>query len=115
LIGIIQAERHMDENRIAGTAKNVGGKAQESFGRVTDDAKTQAEGIVNQAGGAAQDFYGKARDEASDVGDPTSKAAPDTASSFESALRNTIEKKPYTAVAIALGIGWLFGRMHRPL
>jgi hypothetical protein len=30
-------------------------------------------------------------------------------------LRNTIEKQPYTAVAIALGLGWLFGRMHRPL
>jgi uncharacterized protein YjbJ (UPF0337 family) len=45
----------MDENRIAGTAKNTGGKAQESFGRVTDDAKTQAEGIANQVSGATQD------------------------------------------------------------
>jgi hypothetical protein len=38
-----------------------------------------------------------------------------TAGSFERALRNTIEKQPYTAVAIALGLAWLFGRMHRPL
>jgi len=30
-------------------------------------------------------------------------------------LRNTIEKQPYTAVAIALGLAWLFGRMHLPL
>jgi ElaB/YqjD/DUF883 family membrane-anchored ribosome-binding protein len=29
-------------------------------------------------------------------------------------LRNTIETQPYTAVAIALGLGWLFGRTHRP-
>jgi ElaB/YqjD/DUF883 family membrane-anchored ribosome-binding protein len=26
-----------------------------------------------------------------------------------------IEQQPYTAVAIALGVGWLLGRMHRPL
>ena len=35
--------------------------------------------------------------------------------SFERALKNTVETQPYTAVAIALGIGWLLGRMHRPL
>jgi len=30
-------------------------------------------------------------------------------------VRNTIENQPYTAVAIAVGLGWLLGRMHRPL
>ena len=30
----------MDENRIAGTARNVAGKAQEGLGRVVGDAKT---------------------------------------------------------------------------
>jgi ElaB/YqjD/DUF883 family membrane-anchored ribosome-binding protein len=57
-----------------------------------------------QAGDAAQDLYGQAVDSASQ-----------TAGSFEKALRHTIENQPYTAVAIALGLGWLFGRMHRPL
>jgi hypothetical protein len=38
----------------------------------------------------------------------------ETASALEQALRDTIENKPYTAVAIALGLGWLFGRLHRP-
>jgi ElaB/YqjD/DUF883 family membrane-anchored ribosome-binding protein len=37
-----------------------------------------------------------------------------TAASLEATLRDMIETKPYTAAAIALGIGWLFGRMHRP-
>jgi hypothetical protein len=27
---------------------------------------------------------------------------------------DTIEHQPYIAVAIAFGIGWLFGRRHRP-
>jgi uncharacterized protein YjbJ (UPF0337 family) len=101
----------MDENRIAGTAKNMGGKVQEGFGRVTGDAETQAKGIGNQVRGSAQDLYGQARDSASDLAD----AARDSASSFETTLRNFIESQPYTATAIALGLGWLFGRMHRPL
>ena len=39
----------MDENRVVGTAKNIGGKVQEGFGRVMGDAKSQVEGATNQA------------------------------------------------------------------
>lgn len=101
----------MDENRVGGAAKTVGGKTQEEFGRATGDVKTQVEGVVNQVKGTAQDLYGQARDKASDL----TGAARDKASSFEDTLRNTIENQPYTAVAVALGLGWLLGRMHRPL
>ena len=57
----------MDENRISGTARNVGGKVEEDLGRVTGDTKTQAVGIAKQITGAAQDMYGQARDVASDM------------------------------------------------
>ncbi len=57
----------MDENRIAGTARNMGGKVEEGFGRMTGDTKSQVEGIANQAAGAAQDLYGQARDSAADA------------------------------------------------
>jgi ElaB/YqjD/DUF883 family membrane-anchored ribosome-binding protein len=43
-----------------------------------------------------------------------SDQAAETANTIETMLRNTIETQPYTAVAIALGLGWLFGRMHHP-
>jgi uncharacterized protein YjbJ (UPF0337 family) len=46
----------MDERRIEGTARNLGGKVQEAAGRLTGDTKTQAEGVANQAIGAAQDL-----------------------------------------------------------
>ena len=108
----------MDENRVAGTARNMGDKVQESVGHAFGDSKTQIEGAVNQVRGAAKDLYGQARDGASQIADAASDtvaAARDSASSFESALRNTIETQPYTAVLMALGIGWLLGRMHRPL
>jgi len=68
--------------------------------RAFRDAKKQA----GEVSDAAQDLYNQAVDSASH-----------TAGSFERALRNTIEKQPYTAVVIALALGWLFGRMHRPL
>lgn len=63
----------------------------------------------DQAQRTAEKSYGHAKEAA--TGDAVRK----TACSCEDRVRHTIENKPYTAVAIALGIGWLFGRMHRPL
>jgi uncharacterized protein YjbJ (UPF0337 family) len=105
----------MDEDRIVGTARNIAGRAQEGFGRVVGDAKTQVEGVANQVKGTAQDLYGQAREGAAQVASETATAARQTASSLESSLRDFIETQPYTAVFVALGIGWLLGRMHRPL
>jgi uncharacterized protein YjbJ (UPF0337 family) len=93
----------MDENRLEGTARNVGGKVQESVGRATGDVKTKTEGVMNQAAGAAQDLYGQ-----------TADVARQTATTFDDWLRNTIETRPYTSAIVALGIGWLLGRMRRP-
>jgi uncharacterized protein YjbJ (UPF0337 family) len=93
----------VDEKRIEGTARNLGGKSQEAWGNVTGNARTQAEGAINQVAGAAQDLYGQAAD-----------TARETASSFEKTLRRTIETQPYTSALVALGIGWLLGRIHRP-
>lgn len=94
----------MDEDRISGTARNLSGKVEEGVGRTTGDVKTQLQGKLDQAAGAAQDLYGQATD-----------AARDTAVSFDKWLRTTIETQPYTTAIVALGIGWLLGRMHRPL
>jgi hypothetical protein len=85
------------------------------FNRALDDAKKNASGVADAMTGAAQDVYGQARESAADVMDSAGTAARRTANSFEKAIRHTIETQPYTAAAIALGIGWLLGRMHRPL
>ena len=94
----------MDESRISETARNLGGKVEEGFGRVTGDLKAQAQGKLDQAVGTAQDLYGQ-----------TADAARDSAATFDKWLRKTIETQPYTVALVALGIGWLLGRMHRPL
>jgi uncharacterized protein YjbJ (UPF0337 family) len=100
----------MDENRVYGTAKNMAGKVEEGFGQATGDVKSQVEGKVKQAAGVAQDLYGQARDTASDA----ATAVRETASSAEDTLRNFIEDKPYTTMIVALCVGWLLGRTHRP-
>jgi uncharacterized protein YjbJ (UPF0337 family) len=57
----------MDEDRIFGTARNVGGKIEEGVGRLTGDARTQIQGKLDQAAGAAQDLYGQTADAARDT------------------------------------------------
>ena len=94
----------MDENRVEGSLRNIGGKVQEGVGRTTGDTKSTVEGVVNQAAGTAQNLYGQSAD-----------VARETASNLDTWLRNTIENQPYTSAIVALGIGWLLGRMHRPL
>jgi uncharacterized protein YjbJ (UPF0337 family) len=107
----LMKENAMDEHRVTGAARNVGGRVEEKFGRVTGDTKSQVQGVIDQAQGTAENLYGQAKDAASSAAEGVRK----TASSFEDIFRRTIEDKPYTAIAIALGLGWLIGRTHRPL
>jgi ElaB/YqjD/DUF883 family membrane-anchored ribosome-binding protein len=60
--------------------------------------------IRGTAAGVAENLYGQKTD-----------VARKSANSFEDALRSMIENEPYKSVLIGLGIGWLLGRMHRPL
>ena len=90
----------MDEHRVTGTARNLAGKAEEGLDRIAGDMQTQAKGQARQFEGAAEDLYGQAKD---------------AAAGFTDVVRSTIEERPYTAGAIALGLGWLLGRTHRPL
>jgi uncharacterized protein YjbJ (UPF0337 family) len=98
-------------SRPLGAVKNVGGQVEEAFGRATGDAKSQIQGVVDQAQGTAENLYGQAKDAAGNAVEGLRK----TTSSFEDIVRHTIEDRSYTAVAIAFGLGWLFGRTHRPL
>jgi hypothetical protein len=83
---------------------------------VLNQARDQTVNVADQV--AAEDSYGQARDSASQVADAAGRSmrvARNTASSSGDVVRNAIEIEPYTAVAIALGLGWLLGRMHRSL
>jgi uncharacterized protein YjbJ (UPF0337 family) len=99
----------MNEDRLSGTAKNVGGQVEEGFGRATGDVKTQLQGKVRQMEGTLQDAYGQAKDTAADAADAVRERAGEAADF----LRAAIEERPYTTAAVALGIGFLIGRFGR--
>jgi uncharacterized protein YjbJ (UPF0337 family) len=48
----------MDEDRIAGKAKDVTGKLERTVGDIAGDADTKAAGSVRQAAGKVEDLYG---------------------------------------------------------
>jgi uncharacterized protein YjbJ (UPF0337 family) len=96
----------MNQDRLSGTTKNLGGKVQEGVGKLTGDRETEAKGLYNQAEGAVQDLYGQAKEGA----ETAVQAARESAVTLEEAFRNTIEQRPYMVVFGALAIGWLIGR-----
>jgi uncharacterized protein YjbJ (UPF0337 family) len=59
----------MDNDRIAGAAKDFAGKAESTIGDIAGDAKTQASGRAREASGTVQNLYGQAKDAARDAAD----------------------------------------------
>jgi uncharacterized protein YjbJ (UPF0337 family) len=74
-------------SEFGGGARNVAGRVQEAVGQVAGDAKTRAEGLYNQAAGQAQQQIVR--------------------------LGDVIKEQPIVSVLIALGIGYLLGRLTR--
>ena len=99
----------MTDDRIAGTAKNLGGKLQEGYGSATGDLAHEVKGKMRQVEGAAQDLYGQAKDALSDA----ARVAQDSAVEARDVVREIIEERPYTVAIAALAVGFVIGRMGR--
>jgi uncharacterized protein YjbJ (UPF0337 family) len=72
-------------DRMEGTAREYGGRVQEAVGKVTGDARSQANGLYNQAAGQAQQTAGQ--------------------------LSDMIKTQPLISALVAVGIGYLLGRL----
>jgi uncharacterized protein YjbJ (UPF0337 family) len=101
-VHIVLEDHDMTDDRIAGAAKNIGGKVQEGVGSLTGDRSREAKGKAKQVEGAVQDMYGQAKDAATDI---TSQA--------DDILRQYVESKPYTVAFACLALGFVVGRMAR--
>jgi uncharacterized protein YjbJ (UPF0337 family) len=77
----------VDSNTIGGTARDMAGRAQETVGDTIGDARMRAHGMANQGYGQAQHAAGEAAD--------------------------MIRGQPLTAALIALGVGFVIGRLTR--
>ena len=74
-------------SEFGGAARNAAGRAQEAVGEAAGDARRRAEGLYNQAAGEAQQQIVR--------------------------LGDVIKEQPIVSVLIALGIGYLLGRLTR--
>jgi ElaB/YqjD/DUF883 family membrane-anchored ribosome-binding protein len=95
----------MDGNRTSAGARNPGGKSEE--GRTAGAASN---GQPRSEQRSIQDLYGQAVDAAEDSID----AVRQMPGCLDDTVRRYIETRPYTTALIALGVGWLIGRSHRP-
>ena len=59
----------MDKDRIEGPGKQAKGKVKETWGKMTGDAKTEAEGKADKAEGRVQNAVGGMKDSARDARD----------------------------------------------
>ena len=104
----------MENDRIAGSAKNFAGKLEGAVGDITGNAKTEAAGRVREATGTAQNLYGQAKDaarrEATDAAVNYAKDAyensGDTFHDGSQAIAKRVRENPLGSMLIAGGIGF---------
>jgi uncharacterized protein YjbJ (UPF0337 family) len=99
----------MDQDRLEGAARSVGGALEGEFGRATGDAKTQVQGKATELKGKVQNAYGQAKDTAVD----TLRSARERAGQADDIVRTTIEQRPYTTAAVCLALGFFVGLLAR--
>jgi len=93
----------MDENRMKGSATDIGGKVKDAAGGLLGDNKMQAEGKADQVGGQLQNAYGSAKDTARDAAD-----------SLGEQVDSLLKERPMVALLSAVGVGYVLARlMHR--
>jgi uncharacterized protein YjbJ (UPF0337 family) len=93
----------MDKDRIAGSAKDFGGKVESAAGDLTGDVGTQASGRAREAAGAAQDLYGQAKDA---VRDATDTAVSYAKGANPDAVLQLVRANPIQSLFVAGGIGF---------
>ena len=111
----------MDQDRLSGAARQVGGKVEGAMGSLTGDAKTEAQGNLRDAAGSMQNAYGRAKDSVRDTADRVGAQAGDYGSQVldqvEEAgdyIAETIDQRPITSLLIAAGVGFLIALVTKP-
>jgi uncharacterized protein YjbJ (UPF0337 family) len=103
----------MDEDRIAGAAKDLAGKAEGTAGDIAGDARTHTAGLAREAAGTVQNLYGQAKETARQATDTAAGYAKDTYEQSGEALRDgsqaltkKVQENPLGSILIAGAIGF---------
>ena len=93
----------MDNDRVAGAAKDFAGKAESTVGDITGDGKTQASGLIHEASGKVQNLYGQAKDAARDATDAAVNYARGEGSD---AVAKLVQQNPIGSLLAAGAVGF---------
>lgn len=104
----------MDENRVEGMARTIGGKVEGVAGNLTGDKKLQADAMVDKVAGKAQKAYGNAKDTVRDVAGDYGSGLLDTVEDYGDMLAEKVDERPITALLIAAGVGFLLALASKP-
>ena len=103
----------MNEDRIAGTATDFAGKAENAFGNATGDKESQASGRAREMAGKAQNLYGQAKDAVQDATDKAADYAKDMYNNRGDAIRDgqdalarKVQDNPIGSLVTAGAIGF---------
>ena len=103
----------MDDDRIEGAARNIGGKVQSAVGDLVGDQKTKADGLTDQMAGQAQNAYGSVKDAAKSISDNAPKYLDDALDSSQryyrqgsQAVREQFGNVPLTEILLAGAAGY---------
>ncbi len=97
----------MNEDRLEGTAQNIGGSIKSAVGDATGDTRLEAEGMVDQATGTAKRAYGRAKEKVASTG----SAAADQLDDISALLGDTVAERPLTALLVAGAIGFVLAKL----
>ncbi len=106
----------MNEDQVAGAGKEIAGKIEEGAGRLTGNARLEAEGDLDQLKGKVQRVYGEVRDGVADLAavakenaSEAAVAAMDIASEANDWARDKMENRPYASAAVFFTFGMFAG------
>ncbi|MCJ2137312.1 CsbD family protein [Methylobacterium sp. J-026] len=111
----------MDENRITGASKELGGKVQGKVGAAIGDRETQGKGKMTELKGSTENLVGQAKDAVRDVADQANDLAgeaikkgrerfPEAEHAYRQggeALSQYAKESPLIVVAMAGALGYL--------
>ena len=103
----------MDNDRIEGAARNLGGKVEETAGDLLGDNKTKTDGVVDQVAGSAQNAYGSVKEAARQVAGDAPRYLDDALDSGaryyrqgSQAVREHMGSVPLTEIMMAAAAGY---------
>jgi uncharacterized protein YjbJ (UPF0337 family) len=103
----------MEENRLEGAAREMGGNIKNAAGDLTGDSKLQAEGTVDQVVGTAQRTYGRVKDKLASNANGAGSTIADQFGETSAFLGDTVAERPLTALLVAGAIGYVLAMLTR--